>query len=105
MLLIWLTETETGDIDEIQLPASGYYFFNIISTDSESNIDPNSAWFSHSFYQRARRRAQQADVIITNHALLCNDILNEYIFITSYINVFAYDTLIFVLLVYRHYYY
>src|SRR5690625_7994577 len=89
MLLIWLTETETGDIDEIQLPASGYYFFNIISTDSESNIDPKSAWFSNSFYQRARRRAQQADVNITNHSLLCTDLLNEYKLIPSYIKVYV----------------
>jgi len=103
MLLIWLTETETGDIDEIQLPASGYYFFNIISTDSESNIDPNSAWFSHSFYQRARRRAQQADVIITNHALLCTDLLNEYKFIPSYKKVIVDEAHHFETTVSRHY--
>src|SRR5699024_4479083 len=32
MLLVWLTETETGDIDEIQLPSSGYLFYKQIST-------------------------------------------------------------------------
>jgi len=103
MLLIWLTETETGDIDEIQLPASGYYFFNGISTDSESNIDPNSAWFFHSFYQRARRRAQQAAVIITNHALVSTDLLNDYQFIPAYQKVIIDEAHHFEATVSRHY--
>ncbi|WP_099158853.1 ATP-dependent DNA helicase DinG [Virgibacillus ndiopensis] len=84
MILVWLTETETGDIDEIQLPPSGYLFFKRISTDTEGYADPSSPWFSRSFYQRARKRAQQADIVITNHALLCTDIFNGYQFLPSY---------------------
>src|SRR5699024_627747 len=84
ILLVWLTETETGDIDEITLPSSGYYFFNKVSSDLEGIIDPSSPWFSYSYYQRAREKAQKADVIITNHALLCTDMFNDYSFIPSY---------------------
>src|SRR5699024_6682394 len=82
--LVWLTETETGDIDEIQLPSSGYFFYKRISTDSEGYVDPSSPWFTRSYYQKARNRAQQADVIITNHALLCTDVFNEYQFLPAY---------------------
>ncbi|WP_249871845.1 ATP-dependent DNA helicase DinG [Oceanobacillus saliphilus] len=84
MLLVWLTETDTGDIDEVQLPTSGYFFYKKISTDAESKVDPQSPWFSKSFYQRARRKAQKADIIITNHALLCTDMFNEYQFLPGY---------------------
>ncbi|TFJ93834.1 ATP-dependent DNA helicase DinG [Lentibacillus salicampi] len=84
MLLVWLTETETGDIDEIQLPSSGYLFYRQISTDTEGAIDPSSPWFSRSYYQRARRKAQQADILITNHALLCTDMFNDYQLLPSY---------------------
>lgn len=84
MLLVWLTETETGDIDEIQLPSSGYLFYKQISTDTEGTIDPSSPWFSRSYYQRARRKAQQADILITNHALLCTDMFNDYQLLPSY---------------------
>ncbi|GAB3066201.1 ATP-dependent DNA helicase DinG [Virgibacillus ainsalahensis] len=83
-LLVWLTETDTGDIDEIQLPSSGYLFFKKISTDTEGYIDPQSPWFSRSFYQNARRKAQQANIIITNHSLLCTDMFNDYQFLPSY---------------------
>lgn len=84
MILVWLTETETGDIDEIQLPSSGYFFYKRISSDSEGNTDAYSPWFSRSYYQKARKRAQQADIIITNHALLCTDMFNDYQFLPNY---------------------
>lgn len=84
IILVWLTETETGDIDEIQLPSSGYFFYRRISTDSERYVDPSSPWFTRSYYQKARNRAQQADIIITNHALLCTDVFNDYQFLPSY---------------------
>ncbi|MFC3038906.1 ATP-dependent DNA helicase DinG [Virgibacillus xinjiangensis] len=83
-LLVWLTETETGDIDEIQLPSSGYFFFKKISTEAEGRVDPQSPWFKYSYYQHARRKAQQADIIITNHSLLCTDIFNDYQFLPTY---------------------
>lgn len=84
MLLVWITETETGDIDEIHLPTSGYYFYKRISTESEGFVDPASPWFSKSYYQIARTKAQQADILITNHALLCTDMYNEYNFLPAY---------------------
>lgn len=84
MILVWLTETTTGDIDEIQLPSSGYYFFQSISAEAEGTIDPHSPWFSWSYYQKAKEKAQQADLIITNHALLCTDMYHNYKFLPTY---------------------
>ncbi|MFC4557360.1 ATP-dependent DNA helicase DinG [Virgibacillus kekensis] len=84
MILVWLTETETGDIDEIQLPSSGYLFYKRVSTDAEDYSDPSSPWFARSYYQQARRKAQQADIIITNHALLCLDLFSGYQLLPSY---------------------
>lgn len=84
ILLVWLTETVTGDIDEIQLPAGGYAFFNRISAETERNLDPTSPWFRYSYYTRAKRRAQRADLVITNHALLCTDMFHEYQFLPTY---------------------
>lgn len=84
ILLVWITETETGDIDEIQLPAGGYVFFQKISADAEKEINPKSPWFHHSYYQLAKRRAEMADIIITNHALLSTDMFNHYSFLPKY---------------------
>ncbi|CDO02060.1 hypothetical protein BN988_00514 [Oceanobacillus picturae] len=84
MILVWLTETQTGDIDEVQLPSSGYLFFRRVSTDTEAHVDPQSPWFLRSYYQKARKAAQQADIVITNHALLATDIFNDYQLLPSY---------------------
>ncbi|WP_429339818.1 ATP-dependent DNA helicase DinG [Ornithinibacillus bavariensis] len=84
MILVWLLETETGDIDELHLPSHGKLFYKRISADSEGRPDPTSPWYKYSFYQKARRRAQAADIIITNHALLCTDMFNDYQFLPSY---------------------
>lgn len=84
ILLVWLTETSTGDIDEVQLPSSGQILFRRISTDTEGSPDPRSPWFSRSFYQRARKRAQKADIIITNHSLLCTDMTSDYQLLPNY---------------------
>lgn len=77
IILIWLTETNTGDIDEIQLPSSGQRFFRKVSTEAEGGLDVGSPWFTRSYYYRAKTNAQKADVIITNHALLCADMTSE----------------------------
>ncbi|MRH42430.1 ATP-dependent DNA helicase DinG [Aquibacillus halophilus] len=84
ILLVWLTETLTGDIDEIQLPSSGQKFFRKVSTDSEGFVDPKSPWFSRSFYQKVRTKAQKANLVITNHSLLCTDITSDYQLLPSY---------------------
>ncbi|GAB3802492.1 ATP-dependent DNA helicase DinG [Virgibacillus kimchii] len=84
VILVWLTETETGDIDEIQLPSSGYLFYQRVSTDKEGYTDTYSPWFKKSYYQKAKRLAQKADIIITNHALVCTDMFNDYGILPAY---------------------
>lgn len=84
MILVWITETETGDIDEIQLSKGGYYFFQHINTKAEGTINPRSPWFKHSYYIHAKRKAQNANLVITNHALLCTDLYNDYELLPSY---------------------
>jgi len=84
MILVWITETDSGDIDEIQLSKSGYYFFEQVSTKAEGRLDPQSPWFKYSYYIKAKQQAQAADLIVTNHALLCTDLYNDYEFIPTY---------------------
>ncbi|MDY0396580.1 exonuclease domain-containing protein [Virgibacillus halophilus] len=84
MILVWLTETVTGDIDELHLPTSGKYFAGNISAESEGQSDQSSSWTNKSFYQRAKNKAIKADIVITNHALLCTDMYHEYQFLPSY---------------------
>ncbi|MDQ0257441.1 ATP-dependent DNA helicase DinG [Evansella vedderi] len=67
-ILVWLTETETGDVEELSLATQNKRFWYEVSSDSYSCV-------THScFYQRARKRAQMADIVVTNHSLVLSDI-------------------------------
>ena len=84
LLLIWLTETEHGDVEEINLPTGGRHFWYEVQSDAASDIGRYNPWVTRCFYHRARRRAQRAHLIITNHALLCTDIVQSQRVLPSY---------------------
>ncbi len=84
LLLIWLTETDHGDIEELNLPSGGRGFWFEVQSDAASDLGRYSPWFSRCFYHRARRRAQVAHLIITNHALLCTDLVHEQRLLPTY---------------------
>ncbi|PXW91745.1 ATP-dependent DNA helicase DinG [Streptohalobacillus salinus] len=69
ILLVWLTETATGDIDEIKLPRGGEAFFLQVSCRFDTFLDDTDAT-DPSFYRRTLRSVEGADLVIVNHALL-----------------------------------
>ncbi len=76
---IWLTLTETGEQSELPLDRSGAQLFNKISADGEA-CDASRCQFqqrNQCFLYRARRSAESAHVVITNHALLLTDVVKE----------------------------
>ncbi|NJP38905.1 ATP-dependent DNA helicase DinG [Alkalicoccus luteus] len=83
-LLVWLTETQTGDLEELNLAAASHLFMKEIASDPDSCSSPDCPWFSRDFYQRAKQQAREAELIITNHALLLTDIAYESQVIPAY---------------------
>ncbi|WP_462412008.1 ATP-dependent DNA helicase DinG [Neobacillus sp. Marseille-QA0830] len=72
-ILVWLTETETGDKDELNLSSGGLIYWNKIK--NETQVFPeNQAWQDRDFYKLAKSKAESSDIIITNHSLLLSDI-------------------------------
>ncbi|MFJ5715757.1 ATP-dependent DNA helicase DinG [Neobacillus sp. NPDC093127] len=75
-ILVWLTETETGDKDELNLSSGGFIYWNKIKNEAPI-FSQKEDWQEKDFYQKAKRDAQAADIIITNHSLLLSDIKGE----------------------------
>ncbi|MFK9093432.1 ATP-dependent DNA helicase DinG [Bacillus salipaludis] len=75
-ILVWLTETETGDKDELNLSSGGLIYWNKIK-DEPTVFAPNQGWQEKDFYLKAKSNAQAADIIITNHSLLLSDLKGE----------------------------
>ncbi|MBM7703329.1 ATP-dependent DNA helicase DinG [Metabacillus iocasae] len=86
-ILVWLTETTTGDIDEINLPSGGKLFWDRINEANPSQVDVRNPWIHHSYYERARARAKRAHIIVTNHRLLLMDVLSNQSLLPHYDHV------------------
>ncbi|GCD82122.1 ATP-dependent helicase DinG [Parageobacillus thermoglucosidasius] len=67
-LLVWLTKTETGDMDELNVSSGARLFLPLLFMDEEDNGS------KHNFFLRAKQRAEEADIVITNHAFLLHDV-------------------------------
>ncbi|QOY35817.1 ATP-dependent DNA helicase DinG [Anaerobacillus isosaccharinicus] len=86
-ILIWLTETLEGDVEQLNLPSGGKVFWSEVQSDAITCIGKHCPWFSRCFYHRARTNAYGADLIITNHALLFTDMTQDHQLLPSYKHV------------------
>lgn len=66
-LLVWLTATETGDLNELNVTGGGMLFIDKIRK-TYGNTKTNN-----DFFERAIKEANTAQVIITNHSMLLAD--------------------------------
>ncbi|MGP4041313.1 ATP-dependent DNA helicase DinG [Gracilibacillus sp. D59] len=74
MIIVWLTETITGDLDEIQFPVEKHpIFYQIVVNNGATN----ETWKNHCFYRRMISKATDASIVVTNHSLLAIDMLAE----------------------------
>jgi len=68
----WAGGTRAGDIAELALPEDAPVWPAVTSTTDNCLGQDCSAW-SHCHLLEARRRAQEADLVVINHHLLCAD--------------------------------
>lgn len=68
----WAGQTATGDRGEVVRDRADALQWESIASDTATCIGPACKWHArHCFAHRARREANGADLLITNHALLC----------------------------------
>jgi predicted DnaQ family exonuclease/DinG family helicase len=75
-ILIWLTETESGDRSELRLsPGEEPVWRRLCAEGADCNADNSPFVVEGScFLQRARQRAEASHLVVVNHALLLSDI-------------------------------
>ncbi|GAK40044.1 pputative exonuclease [Paenibacillus sp. TCA20] len=83
-MLVWLTQTETGDDEELNLSHRGGDFWETVQSDSDSCLGRSCPWFKKCFYHRARHEAGIADVVITNHSKLFTDVKASHQLLPAY---------------------
>lgn len=72
-VLIWLTKTETGDLNELNVSGGGQRLLDRIR-----KIElPKTTMPLYDFYSRALQNSRHADLIVTNHAMLLADLVRH----------------------------
>jgi len=67
-LLVWLTETDTGDLDEIgQLYRYQQFLPNLVH---DGNLHKDSLFWLEDFWKRGQDKARSCKLLVTNHAYL-----------------------------------
>ncbi len=73
-VVAWAGRTESGDLAEIGDPADGSPLWHRVSSTADNCLGSECAHYSECWVLKARRRAQQSDVVLVNHHLLFADL-------------------------------
>ncbi|MNB81825.1 hypothetical protein D3C75_286220 [compost metagenome] len=73
-MIVWLTQTDSGDDEELNLGGRGGDFWETVASDTDSCLGRSCPWFRKCYYHRAKHEAGNADVVITNHSKLFADV-------------------------------
>jgi ATP-dependent DNA helicase DinG len=76
-VLLWLGVTETGDKSELNTSPVESDIWLTICGETEGCLGARCIYQKQCFVNRARKNAENADLIITNHSLLFSDIKAE----------------------------
>ena len=80
-VLIWLTETETGDLDEIgQLYRYQHFLAELVH---DGKLSKKSLFISEDFWQRSQDRAKSSRLLLTNHAYLVTRLEDDPEFVNN----------------------
>ncbi|HEY8910519.1 MAG TPA: helicase C-terminal domain-containing protein [Desulfosporosinus sp.] len=83
-LLVWLRETIAGDIQELSKVPGMMQIWSSIGADNENCIPGRCSKSGVCFLLRARKKAEEADVLIVNHSLLFADLKTDYNVLPEY---------------------
>lgn len=83
-ILVWLRETQTGDIQELHKVPGLMSIWSSLSADYEMCNPSKCSKSGVCFLLRARKKAEEADVLIVNHSLLFADLKTDYNVLPEY---------------------
>lgn len=81
-ILVWLTDTKTGDLTDINAGSHlDLEFWQEIRARKNQYADEH--WREYDFYERIKEASNQAEFIVTNHHFLVHDWQSEYPILTN----------------------
>lgn len=71
-ILVWLINTTSGDLDELNLTTQKSPYFTEIRHHGVRSLDQDNAFYHDDFLVRLMNRQRYANVVITNHSYLAD---------------------------------
>ncbi|WP_412990351.1 helicase C-terminal domain-containing protein [Pediococcus siamensis] len=69
-LLVWLTMTKTGDLDELHINNHKIPLLNEVRHQGMTSLDTANPFYEVDFYKRVIQKAHISQIVVTNHAFL-----------------------------------
>jgi ATP-dependent DNA helicase DinG len=82
--LRWLVDTREGMREELSMRGAMNTVWARVQSESETCIGKRCPFFKPCFYFRARARAHEADVVVTNHSLVFADLRADHRILPRY---------------------
>lgn len=83
-ILVWIRETLTGDQQELSKVPGLLQIWPSLNADNETCIPGKCSKAGICFLLRARKKAEEADLLIVNHSLLFSDLKTDYNVLPEY---------------------
>ncbi len=79
-ILLWLNHTGTGDLDELNLINKEITLYEVICSDPDHQPLKDQEF---EYLEKARQKAESADIVVVNHALLIQDTISDNIILPN----------------------
>ncbi|MEG0293992.1 helicase C-terminal domain-containing protein [Enterococcus sp.] len=76
-ILVWLTQTETGDFSELNLTSLNHLFFEEVKHRGLNYLTANQPFYQEDFLRHLQLKMQQSNFLIVNHAFLAQETQRE----------------------------
>ncbi|MGX6977710.1 helicase C-terminal domain-containing protein [Vagococcus elongatus] len=76
--LVWLLETDTGDMSELNLSNLDHVFFSHVRHLGEKYVTESSPYYDEDFWLFLKKKVRQSNVLIVNHAFLIKETFREF---------------------------
>ncbi|KAF1297598.1 DNA polymerase III subunit epsilon [Enterococcus sp. JM4C] len=76
-VLVWLTQTETGDFDELHMTSLNHVFWQEVRHHGLSSLSKTHSFYQEDFLRHLYKKVDQSNFLIVNHAFLAQESLRE----------------------------
>ncbi|MGX7243705.1 helicase C-terminal domain-containing protein [Enterococcus quebecensis] len=76
-VLVWLLETETGDLDELQLANFNHVFWKEVAHRGIDFLSEKDSLYKEDFVLFLYKKVRQSNVLIVNHSFLAQETLRD----------------------------